>query len=215
VGIDTDAELPEEKAYARAPAPAGMSETGAYYTQERWQNWLDRLRDEEVDPDDDQAARLFFNLIDDATIAVAKIIRSHDEGEMSEAEAHSELERISEIVLTDAEMADEEKLVFVDTVQTSLLSVFYAAEEYVTAGAADEGGPEAYIEAAVDAEAEEDVDAALAYCVQAGTQIIDGESFQSTKPEEIEYGYVANFVDGLSSLQTALADPEVVEERAD
>jgi len=53
-----------------------MSETGAYYTQERWQNWLDRLRDEEVDPDDDQAARLFFNLIDDATIAVAKIIRS-------------------------------------------------------------------------------------------------------------------------------------------
>jgi hypothetical protein len=30
--------------------------------------------------------------------------------------------------------------------------------------------------------------------------------------EEIEYGYVANFVDGLTSLQEALADPEVVEE---
>jgi hypothetical protein len=189
-----------------------MSESGAYYTEERWNNWLDRLRDEEVDPEDEDAARLFFNLMDDAAIAVAKVLTEESEGEMDTEAAQSELERIREIVMTEVEFDDEEKLIFVDTVQTSLLSVFYAAEEYLAAGPAEEGTPEEYVDAAVDAEAEEDVDSALMYCVQAGTLIIDGEEFDARVAEEIEYGYVANFVDGLTSLQEALADPEVVEE---
>jgi hypothetical protein len=189
-----------------------MSESGAYYTEERWQNWLDRLRDEEVDPEDEDAARLFFNLMDDAAIAVAKVLTEHADGEIGIEAAQSELERIRGIVMTEVELDDEEKLVFVDTVQTSLLSVFYAAEEYVADGPVEEGTPEEYVDAAVDAEAEEDVDSALMYCVQAGTLIIDGEEFDTRKAEEIEYGFVANFVDGLTSLQEALADPEVVEE---
>ncbi|MFC7226578.1 DUF2150 family protein [Salinirubellus salinus] len=189
-----------------------MSESGAYYTEERWNNWLDRLREEDVDPEDEDAARLFFNLMDDAAIAVAKVLTELEEGELDAEAAQSELERIREIVMTEVEFDDEEKLVFVDTIQTSLLSVFYAAEEYVAAGPAEEGTPEEYVEAAADAEAEEDVDAALMYCVQAGTLIIDGEEFDTRLAEEIEYGYVANFVDGLTSLQEALADPELVEE---
>jgi hypothetical protein len=192
-----------------------MSESGVYYTKERWNNWLDRLRDGEVDPEDEDAARLFFNLMDDATIAVAKVLTEYGDGELDEDTVQSELERIREIVLSEVQFDDEEKLVFVDTVQTSLLSVFYAAEEYVAAGAADEGTPEEYVQAAVDAEAEEDVDTALAYCVQAGTLMIDGEEFDTRMAEEIDYGFVANFVDGLTSLQEALADPEVVEEDED
>jgi hypothetical protein len=192
-----------------------MSESGAYYTEERWQNWLDRLREEEVDPEDEDAARLFFNLMDDAAIAVAKVLTEHADGEIDTEAAQSELERIRGIVMTEVEFDDEEKLVFVDTVQTSLLSVFYAAEEYVAGGPVEEGTPEEYVDAAVDAEAEEDVDSALMYCVQAGTRIIDGDQFDTRKAEEIEYGYVANFVDGLTSLQEALADPEVVEEDED
>jgi hypothetical protein len=192
-----------------------MSESGVYYTKERWNNWLDRLRDREVDPEDEDAARLFFNLMDDATIAVAKVLTEYGDGELDEDTVQSELERIREIVLSEVQFDDEEKLVFVDTVQTSLLSVFYAAEEYVAAGAADEGTLEEYVQAAVDAEAEEDVDTALAYCVQAGTLMIDGEEFDTRMAEEIDYGFVANFVDGLTSLQEALADPEVVEEDED
>jgi len=59
---------------------------------------------------------------------------------------------------------------------------------------------------------EEDLDAALAYCVQAGTLVIDGEEFGLDIAEEIEYGYVADWVNGIDSLGHALADPELVEE---
>jgi hypothetical protein len=192
-----------------------MSESGAYYTEERWQNWLDRLREEDLDPEDEDAARLFFNLMDDAAIAVAKVLKEHSDGELDDEAAQEELERIRGIVMTEVEFDSEEKLMFVDGVQTSLLSVFYAAEEYVAAGAPEEGTAAEFVDAAVNAEAEEDVDSALMYCVQAGTLIIDGEEFDASTAEDIEYGYVANFVDGLTSLQTALADPAVIEEDED
>jgi hypothetical protein len=188
------------------------NEPGEYYTEERWQNWLDRIREEEVDPENEDSARLLLNLQDDTAIAVAKIITDHDDGEIDEETALDELGDIEEIVLDEVQFDDEEKAMLVDGVQTSLMCVFYAAEEYVAGGPAEDGTITDYVEAAADAEAEEDMDAALGYCVQAGTLIIDGEEMDIAMAEELEFGLVAEWVNGLDSLQTAMSDPEVVEE---
>ena len=189
-----------------------MSNSGEYYTRDRWQNWLDRLREEDIDPENEDSARLLLNLQDDAAIAVAKVIADHEDGELDEEAAMGELERIRGIVLSEVEFDDEEKLMLVDGVQTSLVCVFYAAEEYVVGGPAEEGTVEDYVRAAMDAEAEEDMDAAIGYCAQAGTRIIEGEVLDMSLAEDVEYGLVAEWINGLDSLQTALADPEVVEE---
>ena len=140
-----------------------MSNSGEYYTQDRWQNWLDRLREEDIDPENEDSARLRLNLQDDAAIAVAKILTDHEDGELDEEAAMEELGRIREIVLSEVTFDDEEKLMLVDGVQTSLVCVFYAAEEYVVGGPAEEGTVEDYVRAAVDAEAEEEMDAAIGY----------------------------------------------------
>jgi hypothetical protein len=191
-----------------------MSEPpGAYYTAERWQNWIDRIDEEEIDPEDEDSARLLLNLQDDTAIAVAKIITAYDEGHLEEEEAAlEELEDVREIVLSEVDIEDEEKRMLVDGVQTSLVCVFYAAEEYVAGGVAEDGSIEEYVRAGADAEAEEDLDAALGYCAQAGTRIIDGEELSMELAEELEFGLVAEWVNGLDSLQTAMSDPEVVEE---
>jgi hypothetical protein len=173
---------------------------------------LDRIREEEVDPENEDSARLLLNLQDDTAIAVAKIITDHDDGEIDEETALDELGDIEEIVLDEVQFDDEEKAMLVDGVQTSLMCVFYAAEEYVAGGPAEDGTITDYVEAAADAEAEEDMDAALGYCVQAGTLIIDGEEMDIAMAEELEFGLVAEWVNGLDSLQTAMSDPEVVEE---
>jgi hypothetical protein len=185
---------------------------GEYYTEERWQNWLSRIREEEVDPEDEDSARLLLNLQDDTAIAVAKIVRDFQDDELDEEEALTELEDIEAIVLAEIDIDDEEKAMLLDGVQTSLMCVFYAAQEYVAGGPAEEGSIEEYVEAAADAEAEEDLDAALGFCVQAGTRIIDGEELSMELAEELEFGLVAEWVNGLDSLQTAMSDPEVVEE---
>jgi hypothetical protein len=189
-----------------------------YYTEDRWQNWLARVESEEIDPENEDSARLLLNLQDDAAIAVAKIVSAYEEGRLEETEAVEELDRVRSIVLSEPDLsieddaAREDKAILVDGVQTSLVCVFYAAEEYVAAGAAEEAPIAEYVEAAAAAEADEDMDAALGYLVQAGTRIIAGDDLDMSVVEEIEYGLVSEWVNGLDSLQSAMSDPEVVEE---
>ena len=185
---------------------------GEYYTEERWNNWLDRLREEEIDPENEDSARLLLNLQDDAAIAIAKIVAEYEDGELGEEAALEELAKVRDIVLSEVDFEDEEKLMLIDGVQTSLVCVFYAAEEYVAGGPAEDATVEDYVRAAADAEAEEDIDTALAHCAQAGTLLFDGAELDMDVAEDIEYGLVAEWVNGLDSLGTALADPEVVEE---
>jgi hypothetical protein len=185
---------------------------GEYYTEERWQNWIDRIRAEEVDPENEDSARLLLNLQDDTAIAVAKIITDHDDGELPEEAALSELEDLEAIVLREVEFEDEEKAMLIDGVQTSLMCVIYAAKEFVAGGAAEDGSVEEYVRAAADAEANDDLDAALGYCVQAGTLIVEGRELDIGVTEDLDFGLVAEWVNGLDSLQTAMSDPEVVEE---
>ncbi|MFB6196598.1 MAG: DUF2150 family protein [Haloplanus sp.] len=186
-----------------------------FYTEERWQNWIERVAEEDLDPENEEAARLLLNLQDDAAIAVAKIINAYEEDRLDEEEAIDELTNVREIVLDDVDLEDEEKRMLVDGVQTSLVCVFYSAEEYIAAGPAEDGTIEEYVHAAADAEANEDLDAALGYLVQAGTRIIDGDELDIGLVEDLEYGLVSEWVNGLDSLQSAMSDPEVVEEEED
>ncbi|GGJ16004.1 hypothetical protein GCM10008995_27290 [Halobellus salinus] len=189
-----------------------------YYTEDRWQNWLARVETEEIDPENEDSARLLLNLQDDAAIAVAKIISAFEEGRLEAEEAVEELDRVRSIVLSEPDLsiendtAREDKAILVDGVQTSLVCVFYAAEEYIAAGPAEEAPIAEYVEAAAAAEADDDMDAALGYLVQAGTRIIAGDDLDMSVVEEIEYGLVSEWVNGLDSLQSAMSDPEVVEE---
>ena len=183
-----------------------------FYSEERWENWLERLRAEEIDPEEEDSARLLLNLQDDVAIAVAKILSAYDDDQLDAEEAQSEIETIRDMVLSDVDIADEEKLMLVDGVQTSLVSVFLSAEQFIADGVSDETDIEGYVVAAADAEAEEDFDRALGLVACAGTQVIDGEDLDMEITESLEYGLVTEWVNGLDSLQSALGAPEVIED---
>ena len=183
-----------------------------FYTEERWENWLDRLRDEDIDPEEEDSARLLLNLQDDVAIAVAKILTAYDDGEIDRETALEELTDIREVVLDEPDIEDEETLILVDGVQTSLVCVFFGAEQYLAEGVATDADITDYVEAAAEAEAEEDLDRALGLAAAAGTRVIDGDDLDISVTEEFEYGLVTEWVNGLDSLQTALADPEVIDE---
>jgi hypothetical protein len=183
-----------------------------FYSEERWENWLDRLREEELDPDDEDSARLLWNLQDDVAIAVAKVLTSYDDGDIDRERAAEELTDIREIVLDDPGLEDEAAAMLVDNAQTALACALYAAEQYVADGVADEADAEGYVRAAAEAEAEEEFDRALGLMACAGTRVIDGEQLDVGLAEDVEYGVVIAWLNGLDSLQSALEDPEVIEE---
>jgi len=186
-----------------------------FYSEDRWQNWLTRVGEEDLDPESEDFARLYFNLQNDTTIAIAKIITAAEDGHLDEEEALDKLGFINDIVLAEPEFDAENKLLLIDSVQTSLIPVFYAAEEYLIGGAVEEQPLDDNITDAVAAAAEEDEDAALAYLVQAGTQIIDGTKFDGSDLDELDSWLVSEWLNGLDSLQDAFADPEVIEEDDD
>ncbi|MUV60166.1 DUF2150 family protein [Halobacterium sp. CBA1126] len=183
-----------------------------FYSEERWQNWLDRLRDEEIDPEDEDSARLLLNLQDDVAIAVAKILKAYDNSAIDDEEALEELTDIREVVLSEPDFEDEDKLMLVDGVQTSLVCVFYSAEQYIADGVADETDVAGYVQAAVEAEQGEDLDRALGLSACAGTRVVEGEDLDMDVLDDVEYGLVTEWVNGLDSLQSALSDPEVIED---
>jgi len=191
-----------------------------FYSEERWQNWLDRLRESDLDPEEEESARLLLNLQDDVAIAIAKIIRAY-EGDVEEEDALSELDEESAIeeladlravVLAEADIDDEETAILLDGVQTSLVSAIYAAEQYVAEGVAADASITEYLRAAAEAEDAEEFDRALGLVAAAGTRVIDGEELDMSVAEELEYGLVTEWINGLDSLQSAVSDPEVIEE---
>jgi hypothetical protein len=191
-----------------------------FYSQERWQNWLDRLRESDLDPEEEESARLLLNLQDDVAIAIAKIIRAYEE-EIDEEEAIPELDDegaieeladLRSVVLAEPDIEDEEAALLLDGVQTSLVSAIYAAEQYIAEGVAADASVTEYLRAAADAEDDEEFDRALGLVAGAGTRVIDGEELDVSIAEDLEYGLVTEWINGLDSLQSAVSDPSVIEE---
>jgi hypothetical protein len=185
---------------------------GGFYSGERWENWIERLRAEDLDPEDEEFLDLQMNLQDDVAIAVAKIVSACDDGDVDEDDALEELTDVREVVLEEVTFDDEDAAMLVDEVQTSLVCAFASAEEYIVGGPAEEAPIEEFVRAGADAEAEEDLDEAFTFCVGAGTRIIAGDEFDIELVDDLEFGHVAVWVNGLDSLYRALQDPEVVEE---
>ncbi|MDY6774810.1 MAG: DUF2150 family protein [Halobacteria archaeon] len=190
-----------------------MEEDEGFYTRERWNNWVERIREEEFDPESEDSARLFFNLQDDVTIACAKLVKEHDEGDVGSEEALEELTEIREVVLDQVEIEDEDKHMMLDGVQTSLMGVMASCEEYLANGADPEGDVEDYIYEAKNAEDNGEMERSLGLISKAGAKILDGEEFDIEEIyDDLEYGFVSEWVNGLDSLHDAVKGPETIEE---
>jgi hypothetical protein len=182
-----------------------------FYTEDRWHNWIDRIRDADLDPEDEDGARLLINLQDDTAIAVAKILDAYTEDAIGDDRALAELATVRDTVLGGGQLEDEDKQLLVDGVRTSLVAVFAAAERYVMDGP-DDGDLADHIEAAAEAEADGNEDLALEHAAQAGTLVVDGQDLDLALLEDLEYGLVVEWGNGLDSLARAFREPEVVDE---
>ncbi|MFP4632565.1 MAG: DUF2150 family protein [Halobacteriales archaeon] len=187
-------------------------EDEGFYSEERWENWMESIRETELDPDDDDSALPFFNLQDDVTIACTKVLDAYDDGDLTEEDCLEGIQEIREVVMQEESFDDEEKEMLLEGVQTSLIGVLASCENYVANGAADDAEPEEYVDGAFEAEREEDLDAALGMVAEAGARVIEEEEFEAERFDDVEYGFVSEWVNGLSSLKEAVEGPEKIEE---
>lgn len=186
-------------------------ETVEFYSQQRWDNWLDRLSEADL-TDDEEATRLFLNLQSDTAIAVAKVLGALEDGRIDANRAGNELARIQSIVYDEPPEMDETGRELIDAVQTSLAGVFGAADRHVAGDGPPSTSIESLVEQAADAEDEEAFDRALERVTDVGLHVINGRDLDIELTDGLEFGLVTEWLGGIDSLQAALAGPQVVED---
>jgi hypothetical protein len=120
-----------------AAEPEPMKLFYIFYNQERWDNWLARLRDSSFEvaegsddmPDGFQA---LYNFGQDITLSVLKIVKLHQNGRYSKEEAIDKLDQVEKIIMSEAPQDEIEEIV--ESLQLSMLVLFAACRKFLEGG---------------------------------------------------------------------------------
>ena len=183
-----------------------------FYTQERWNNWINQVKESKfkIDPTAEGLGRegiVFQDMEEDVILAVCKITGKLQNGMLPKEDAAANLEDMKAIVLAQVEPIEADKDEMIQSVQRALVAVF-AAAECLIAGDYDQKGDVAMtVLEASKAEQGGDMDRAFELMGKAGALVLAGKKFDSEKVfnEVPPDSFVAEGVDGLDSIYAVLA----------
>lgn len=175
-----------------------------FYTEERWNNWIRKVKESGFKIDDQQKGAVFVYMEDDVVLACLKIIAKYDKNLISKEDALKYLAEIKEIVLKKIEPINDDIDVMLESVQLSLMGVFASCECYVEKAFGKTKSLGKLIKSAVKAEKEENMGAAFGNIAEIGANILAGGKIDEKVLDNIPEGLVAEWLDGIDSLSAAM-----------
>jgi hypothetical protein len=175
-----------------------------FYTQERWYNWIKKVKESGFKIDDEKKGAVFVYMEDDVVLACLKIIAKYDKNLVSKEDALRHLAEIKEIVLKKIEPISEDIDMMLESVQLSLMGVFASCECYVEKAFEKTKSLDKLINSAVEAEKEDNMGAALNSIAQIGANILGGGKLNEKALDNIPEGLVGEWLDGIDSLSAAM-----------
>jgi hypothetical protein len=147
-----------------------------FYNQERWDNWLNTLResDFEIKPGSEEMPEGFttlYNFSMDITIEVLKIVRLYQNQRFSREEALEKLNQVERIVMAD--VPDERIEEYIESLQLSMLVLFASCKRYL------EGGYPTDLKALIKEgkkAGDDDLEKAMGIAADIGANVINGSS---------------------------------------
>lgn len=175
-----------------------------FYTEERWRNWINKVKESGFKIEDEKKGAVFVYMEDDVVLACLKVIAKYDKKLLSKEEALKHLAEIKEIVLKKIEPVSEDIDMMLESVQLSLMGVFASCECYVENAFEKTKSMDKLIKSAVQAEKEDNMGAALGDIAQIGANILAGAKLDEKALEDVSEGLVAEWLDGIDSLNAAM-----------
>ncbi len=147
-----------------------------FYNQERWDNWLNTLKESnfEADPESEEMPegyQTLYNFSMDITLAILKIIKLYQNGRFSKEDALDKLNQVEGIIMSD--VADETVDEYIESLQLSMLVLFASCKKFL------EGEYETDIKTLVKEGKKvvsEDMEKALEIAADIGAAVINGGS---------------------------------------
>ncbi len=175
-----------------------------FYTEERWQNWITKVKESGFKLDDQDKGAVFVYMEDDVVLACLKVIAKYDKNLISAEEALQDLNDIKEIVLKKVDPINEDIDMMIESTQLALMGVFAACECYVEKAFEKTKSLDKLIKGAVEAEKEENMGAALGCIAEIGANILAGGKLNDKVLEDVPEGLVAEWLDGIDSISAAM-----------
>lgn len=175
-----------------------------FYTHERWNNWVSKVKDSGFKIDDQQKGAVFVYMEDDVVLACLKVIAKYDKKLISQEDALKYLAEMKEIVLKKIEPVNEDIDMMIESLQLSLIGVFASCECYLEKAFEKTKSLDKLIKGAVEAEKKDNMGAALNSIAQIGANILAGGKLKEKDIEEIPEGLVGEWLDGIDSISAAM-----------
>jgi hypothetical protein len=117
-----------------APEPEPMKLFYIFYNQERWDNWLTRLRESNFDvvegsDDMPEGFQALYNFGQDITLSVLKIIRLYQNKRFSMEDAVDKLDQVERVIMSEAPHDEIEEVV--ESLQLSMLVLFASCRTFL------------------------------------------------------------------------------------
>ncbi|WP_462271826.1 DUF2150 family protein [Methanohalophilus sp.] len=188
-----------------------------FYTEKRWNNWLQKVGEsdfklEESGDTPEKDSAIFVNMQDDVILACLKVIATFQRGENSVEETLDILSSIEEIVLKKVDSISEDTDMMIESLQNSLLATFVSFECYLNGDYDKESEISDLIKGAIEAEQDEDFEASLGYVARIGALVLNGKELPGKEMEDMPYGIVAEWMDGIDSIEAAMVGTDSYKE---
>jgi len=175
-----------------------------FYTEERWNNWIIKVKESGFKIDDQQKGEIFVNMEDDVVLACLKIIAKFDKNLVSKEDSLEQISEIKEIVLKPVEPINEDIDMMIESMQLSLMGVFASCECYIEKVFEKTKSLKPLIKKAIEAEKEDNMGAVLGNIAEIGANILAGGKIKDKDLENIPDGLVAEWLDGIDSIRAAM-----------
>lgn len=175
-----------------------------FYTEERWHNWINQVKESGFKIDDQQKGAIFVNMEDDIVLACLKIIAKYDKNLLSKEGAIQQVSEVKEIALKQVEPITEDIDMMIESTQVSLMGVFASCECYIEKAFEKTKSLKPLIKKAIEAEKEENMGAVLGNIAEIGANILAGGKIKDKDLEDIPEGLVAEWLDGIDSIRAAM-----------
>lgn len=175
-----------------------------FYTKERWQNWINKVKESGFKPDDQEKGAIFVYMEDDIVLACLKVIAKYDKKLISNENALKYLTDIKEIVLKKIDQIDENIDMMLESIQTSLIGVFASCESYINKEFQNTKKFDKLLKTALKAEKDENMGVALGAIAEIGANILAGGKFKDKDFDNVPEGIVAEWLDGIDSINAAM-----------
>jgi hypothetical protein len=175
-----------------------------FYTQERWQNWINKVKESGFKLDEEKGGEVFVNMEDDVVLACLKVIAKFDKNLVSKEDALRFITEIKEIALRKIEPINEDMDIMLESTQLSLMGVFASCECYIEKAFEKTKSLDKLIKSAIDAEKVDNMGEALDNIAKIGANLLAGGKLKDKDLDKVPEGLVAEWLDGIDSISAAM-----------